>query len=248
MQVKAITLISCLLCGISCAGTILDEVSDEKYIEYGKKYECVLKIRGIVEENNKDVQYYGSCVVIDKNWVATAAHVVKGTKKTHILFGEKEIEVERIIMHPDFDEIGSTDIAVCKLKKEIELPFYPQLYEKEDEIGKKCGIAGYGGTGAGSTGTKNFSTTLKRAGSNKVEYASSSFIFCTMSKKNPTSLEFCIAHGDSGGGLFIDGKLAGINSSVLAVDKKPDSSYGDESSHTRISKCKSWIDMTLNNQ
>jgi len=57
-----------------------------------------------------------------------------------------------------------------------------------------------------------------------------------------TNLEYCISHGDSGGGLFIDQKLAGINSIVLASDKNPDSNYGDESGHTRISKYKDWIE------
>jgi hypothetical protein len=56
-----------------------------------------------------------------------------------------------------------------------------------------------------------------------------------------TELEFLIASGDSGGGLFIDNKLAGINSCVMAVDKKPDSTYNDESGHTRISKFIGWI-------
>jgi hypothetical protein len=56
-----------------------------------------------------------------------------------------------------------------------------------------------------------------------------------------TELEFLICSGDSGGGLFINKKLAGINSCVLAADKKPNSSYGDDAGHTRISKYVPWI-------
>ena len=66
-----------------------------------------------------------------------------------------------------------------------------------------------------------------------------------MSKNNHTELEFCAANGDSGGGLFIDNKLAGINSMVLAADKKTNSDYGDECTHTRISSYKSWIDSLI---
>ena len=58
-------------------------------------------------------------------------------------------------------------------------------------------------------------------------------------------LEFLISHGDSGGGLFINGKLAGIHSFVSASDKKADSSYGDQSGHTRISTYKRWIDFIV---
>ena len=60
-----------------------------------------------------------------------------------------------------------------------------------------------------------------------------------------TELEFLIGSGDSGGGLFLDGKLAGINSCVLAIDKKPNSTYSDESGHTRVSKYIDWINLTI---
>jgi hypothetical protein len=56
-----------------------------------------------------------------------------------------------------------------------------------------------------------------------------------------TSLEFLIASGDSGGGLFIDGKLAGINSCIMAVNGSPKSDYRTESGHTRISINLDWI-------
>jgi secreted trypsin-like serine protease len=55
-------------------------------------------------------------------------------------------------------------------------------------------------------------------------------------------LEFLIASGDSGGGLFIDNKLAGIHSCVMTVGKNPQSKYGEESGHTRISNFIEWIE------
>ena len=61
------------------------------------------------------------------------------------------------------------------------------------------------------------------------------------SDKNITKMEFLIASGDSGGGLFIDNKLAGINSCVMAVDRSPQSKYNEESGHTRVSKFLGWI-------
>ena len=54
-------------------------------------------------------------------------------------------------------------------------------------------------------------------------------------------LEFMIAPGDSGGGMFIGNKLAGINSFLMAADKKPDGTYGDEAAFTRISLYVDWI-------
>ena len=63
--------------------------------------------------------------------------------------------------------------------------------------------------------------------------------------KNQTSLEYLIGHGDSGGGLFIDKKLAGIHSCIYTGDGKLDSSYKDYSAHTRISIHKNWIDLVM---
>jgi hypothetical protein len=59
-------------------------------------------------------------------------------------------------------------------------------------------------------------------------------------------MEFLIASGDSGGGLFIDQKLAGINSCVMTTDGHTDSNHNDESGHTRISQHINWIESTIN--
>jgi hypothetical protein len=69
---------------------------------------------------------------------------------------------------------------------------------------------------------------------------------CDASRSDKESrLEFLISHGDSGGGLFINKKLAGINSLVFSSDGKPDSSWRDESGHTRISLFIDWINNTI---
>jgi len=59
-------------------------------------------------------------------------------------------------------------------------------------------------------------------------------------------MEFLIASGDSGGGLFIDKKLAGITSCVMTTDGNTDSNYNDERGHTRISQHINWIESTIN--
>ena len=84
------------------------------------------------------------------------------------------------------------------------------------------------------------SDSKKRGGSNKVRYIDKHLLICDLTDEY-TPIEFLIASGDSGGGLFIDKKLAGINSCVMTVGKKPNSAYGSESGHTRISKHLQWI-------
>jgi len=93
------------------------------------------------------------------------------------------------------------------------------------------------------TGANNHDSK-KRAGSNFIDRIEKDLLICSPSKRNDknfTSLEFLIASGDSGGGLFIDTKLAGIHFCVMVTGKNPQSKYGEESGHTRISNFIEWI-------
>jgi hypothetical protein len=222
------------------SGTIDPNTPDEKYINYGKDFECIYKICGTYKD---DKLFCASAVVIEPRWILTASHVVNNARTCLIHQGDKAFIVDKIIIHEDFKEsvFGHNDIALCHTDKDVVLNFYPALYDKDDEVGKTCSIAGYGLTGTFLTGTKS-SDGLKRAGSNCIDHIDRSLLICSPSRThNKTELEFIIGSGDSGGGLFIDNKLAGINSCVIADDKKPDSNYGDESGHTRVSKYIQWI-------
>lgn len=228
--------------GNSIGGTIDPNTPDEKYVEYGEKFDCVLEILGSYEHNKQ--LFSASCVAIDKNWVLTAAHVVKGARFVFI-YHEKDkrcVIIDEVIPHESFEEkiFGTADIALCHTSSDIGLDFYPELYNDSEEIGKICSIAGYGFTGTFNSGMKR-NDGKKRAGSNKIDHISNDLLVCSPSIMDKTSLEFLIASGDSGGGLFIDGRLAGINSCVTAIDKKPDSTYNDEGGHTRVSKFLAWI-------
>jgi hypothetical protein len=229
------------LTGNTYSGTIDPHTPDEKYVEYGSKFECVLEIMGSYENSGL---FSASAVAIDKNWVLTAAHVVKGARFAFIHNDEEKkcIIIDEIICHKDFEEknFGIADIALCHTSSDLGLDFYPELYIDSDEVGKICSISGYGFTGNFHTGLKH-NDGKKRAGSNHIEEIHKDLLICKPSIMNKTELEFLIATGDSGGGLFIDGKLAGINSCVTAIDKKPDSTYNDEGGHTRVSKFLTWI-------
>lgn len=247
MKSIIISLILCLFLSNSLySGTIDPYISDDKYIECGDKFDSVLEILGSYKDNKQ--LFKASCVAIDKNWVLTAAHVVKDSRFSFI-YNEKEkrcVIIDDIILNDDFTDkvFGKGDIALCHTSSDLALNSYPELYSDEDEIGKHCYMAGYGFTGTFMTGIKH-NDGKKRGGSNKIDYISDDLLICSPSVINKTELEFLIASGDSGGGLFIDGKLAGINSCIFAVDKKPDSTYNDESGHTRISKFAGWIKQVI---
>jgi V8-like Glu-specific endopeptidase len=224
----------------SIAGTRLPSVPDSKYLEYGKKHQCVLPIQGIMS-NDLNSTFRGSCILISPKYIITAAHVVAGSLSQNVIFNNKVVPVSIIAIHSDwkYDKTGIADIAVGKLSKPINLDFYPELYTESDEMSKVCSMAGYGHHGTFKTGWKPFDNK-RRAGSNLV---AEMYKDCLLVKSDDahTSLEFLIAPGDSGGGMFIDQKLAGINSFIMATDGKGDSDYGDDACFTRISKFIPWI-------
>lgn len=230
------------------SGTIDPNINDNKYIEYGKRFKCVAKLCG---KSRDGKNYCASSVIIKPRWAITAAHVVNDIETCELTVEDKKVAIEKIIKHKDFkyEEFGEYDIALCKTSENIDLDSYPKLYTNHDEEGKVCSISGYGISGTFLTGCTKFDGK-RRAGLNNIDVIHKHILICSPSTErciDITELEFLIGVGDSGGGLFIDSELAGINSGVMAADKKPDSSYGDEGCHTRISIFADWINNTIEN-
>lgn len=227
-------------------GTRDPSVPDERHVEYGKGFPYVVKVRTRRAVDGKN--QYASGVLLNKRWFVTAAHVVEGTDDWGVEKGSGEVPVKSLYIHRDYrdDVIGQSDLAVGRLDGEIVLDFYPPLYEGSDEVGEVASISGYGLHGTFAGGATN-SDGVRRAGSNIVERVERGMLVCTAGGRS-TSLEFCIAPGDSGGGLFIGNSLAGINSLVMRDGKgaRLKSGYGEESGHTRISIHREWILEVMN--
>lgn len=237
-----IAVIVAIVYGVCLGGTRDPSVSDKSHLDYGSDFHSVVKVEGKCGcGQGKEHMFAASGVAISREWVVTAAHVVKGNKDVFVKIGDKKFPADEVIVHEDFVEsgIGHSDIALCRCSGDFGLDFYPGLYEDEDEVSKVVSVAGYGTSGSFSTGAV-VSDSQRRAGSNIVARAERDVIVCVLSDRK-TKLEFLIAPGDSGGGLFIGNRLAGINSFVMAEDGKTDSDYGDESAHTRVSKFAPWI-------
>lgn len=235
-----ILLITILSVKILFAGTIDPETPDENYIEYGKKFSSVVRLC-CFDGNGMSC---GSAVVIAPEWILTAAHVVEGCHSWTASVGDDKYNLDKVIQHPEYKKevFGYWDIAIGRLERKIELEYYPSLYDKNDEVGKLCSISGVGFTGTFITGVSKYDGH-KRAGSNFIDKIERGVLVCSSKREstNKTKLEYLICSGDSGGGLFIGNSLAGINSSVVGYDGKSDSTYDDESCHTRVSQCVSWI-------
>ena len=226
--------------GISLGGTIDPSNKDSDYIHYGQNSYYIGQIIGLTHDNEP---YYGSGVAYQDNIILTAAHVLNATKSQEFIINNSKFKIIKFIIHNKYNHntFGYYDIAIAKLDNKIGFEWYPSLYEKRDEVGKICSLSGFGMTGSFATGAV-ISDKNKRAGSNMIDSVDRGLLTCTPSIKfNKTSLEFIIAPGDSGGGLFIDNQLAGIHSCVMAIGKKANSGYGTESGHTRISDHVTWI-------
>lgn len=241
---------------LTLAGTRDPNTPDERYIEFGKKFPSVMRIMSVGEEKDEETgetqptPQFGSAVVIKPNWILTAAHVVHNTQATMIIADSGTTHmVTRLFIPKEFscnkNHFGYYDIAIGYMPEGITLDFYPELYTDSDEPGKLITFAGHGFTGTFETGYKDHDGK-KRAGHNKIDSTERGVLVCTPSiGTGKTALEYMISPGDSGGGMFIGNKLAGINSFLMARDQKPNGTYGDESAFTRISLYADWVNSQI---
>lgn len=231
-----IVFLICPLCAFS--GTIDPNNSDDQYIEYGKDFPFVGQL---VSKSSHD-ELLGSAVAIDDHNILTASHNILSNRTYLFVLGEKTFCITKITKHKNST---ITDIAICYIQESLDLKKYPELYSNNNEINKFCSICGYGRSGNFLIGT-NYTerTLLRKAGTNFIDKIEDNKLVCSPSRANDpllTKLEFLIAPGDSGGGLFIDGKLAGINSERITIVGNPGGSYESYSRHTRISSLIDWI-------
>lgn len=223
------------------AGTRHTSVSDQSLLDNGNNYRCVVQIW----VDKPDGRYKASGVLVSKDAILTSGHILYGEKiqpeKITIVYLTKQFKAVSYTIHEDFNYHNDNDLAIVKIFGFIN-ETYPELYNRSDEIGKSAYLGGYGANGTGNTGYNNWDFKL-RIGTNQIEYIHGDLLMCTLSASNQTKYEFVTCPGDSGGGLFIDGKLAGINSSLFGASKggKPLGKYNNTSGHTRVSRHREWI-------
>ena len=137
------------------------------------------------------------------------------------------------------------DIALVHVSQPFELGYYPPLTDGTERQGSVCTAVGYGVTGRLSSGFAGGDNRI-RAGTMLLSSNERSAWVCQI-RRSGSPLPFCIAPGDSGGGLWgtaSDGRtvLIGVNSYTAKVGKAPvRSQVGEESGHTRVALYLDWI-------
>ena len=239
-------LIFLALSSVAAAGTIEDSIPDARYRQYGEAFAPYTRpIRG-VDKNGRTP--HGTCVLIAPHWALTAAHVTEDLVAAGIETADGEHIVTRFVPHPDYaGEYGWHDIALVHTDTPFTLQRYPPLTDGTERLGSVATASGYGVTGRLSTGVTPEGAGL-RAGTMRLVAEERSILVCAIARSG-SPLPYCIAPGDSGGGLWAvaaDGttRLVGINSCVSRRGGKPRYVEGEESCHTRVSLYLDWIRQT----
>jgi len=246
--IYAVAVAALLLTG----GTRSPTTSDEKHIEYGAKFRHVAMLRCEEPKTDGDILekieglssiVVASCVIVSPHHILTAAHAVRNSTAWTVTPDDGKPRVlKRVSIHPQYGQGGGCfDLAVGYTEQSFDLDWYPAIYEDGDEQGLLASIAGYGMTGDFKTGGVQQGGGKRRAGSNYIDSATEDYLICSAAGPPWTRLEYLICWGDSGGGLFIGSKLAGINSAIMAVNRKPTATYGEESVHVRLSQHRDWL-------
>lgn len=254
-------------------GVILDGVPDSQYLAWAGQPQ--FQASGRLGS--------GSGTLIASNWVLTAAHVGIGnfTIGGNTYTAAQFIPHPQFTLNGGDINYGY-DIALVRLTTNVVGITPASVYTGSNEVGSLATLSGYGATGVGSSANPTGGGTY-RAGTNVVDVvysfsdgpngkigAKNALLvtdfdapagigtagqYNTTGSATPTSLEYHLASGDSGGGMFLqeNGKwfLAGVNSGVDSQrgwDGTNNASlnnqlfgYGAISAMTRVSSYQSFI-------
>ncbi|NEO58269.1 MAG: trypsin-like serine protease [Okeania sp. SIO3B5] len=262
--ISSTTLLIATFCfnNIVYAGTIRHDRTDEQYTSLANLFPSV----GYLNTKFSSGEDFCSATLIDPNYILTAAHCIDFNNETLLnatfVVNDIPYPVTNATAHQNWfssnrDFGAGYDIAVLRLATPaIDIPSAP-LFTGFDELHQVGTYVGFGATGNGLSGYLPNTKGTKRGGQNIVELGSSLGLpdnlllsdFDSPWTTNsidpntiPLDLEYAIAPGDSGGGLFINGHIAGINSFGWGRnDGLNNSSYNDVVGSTRISSHINWI-------
>lgn len=223
-----------LLALLLAAATIDGQHEDAAYLEYGKAFaDHTVEVRSDTAA--------GTGVLIADHWALTAAHVVSG--QTGIKVDGKI--TDRVVVCGEWNHgsFNRNDIALVRTFSSHSRASYPPLADGGESVGDRVSLAGYGMTGLIGD-DKRHSDGKLRAGTQLIDRLDDEAIFCTL-QAGSSPLEFGIAPGDSGGPMFLRGRVAGIHSALITRRSRDGDAITRESVHTRVSRHAGWIRSVL---
>jgi len=221
-----------------------------------------------------DMPYEGSAVLIDKQWILSAAHVVyhDGYVGMPISIHGVENRIEKVVFHPNYRKqrkepyvgdakplmeflYGRSDVVLIKLAKLVEHVQPIKRYSGSEEKGKLTTTYGKGATGTGLTG-ELFETKKARPlnyFNNQIDVVKKEHLLFRFDEpEKGLPLEGTVGSGDSGGPTTIEEKgtqyLIGVQCFRDYQGDLKDfvgGNYGSVAVLCRVSAHNDWIDKTI---
>lgn len=264
VRILAMAVLCAALSGAAPGGVIRHDRSDSRYLSLAQRsaFDCVGRLDASGGWWGTD-QWMGSGTLIAPEWVLTAGHMLDEAQSMSFDVAGQTVWADWGVSHPYWwgDLTSGYDLALIHLSEPVWDVEPAERYYGSSERGATATFVGFGMTGDGWTGAVDFDGQ-KRAGQNVIDRFYGSRLLLAdfdnpewgwwdnvYGSDRALNLEYLIAPGDSGGGVFIDfgdgPLLAGVNSFGASWDGATDSDYGDVSGHVRVSRFNRWIDETI---
>jgi len=263
-----------VVASLAPAGTVRHDVPDAQYT--GLAGQSQFDPVGRMNWTDSNGTFISSGTLITPQWMLTAGHTVDTTASSRTFtVGGSSYSASIAIAHPNWtgDLTAGFDIGLVRLDTPVTNVTPASVFGlalPSAFVGAVGTSVGFGATGTGLTGI-NAPAGTKRAGQNVVDGAgliagsttySGNILFSDFDNPDdpddnlftgsavPLALEYLIAPGDSGGGLFFqdtngDWAVGAVHSFGLAFDGNLDSDFGDAMGSTAISPHWEWIQETI---